>query len=364
MDDFGLDEGFEGFDSLEEDLDTTDGLGLAESKPGVGAGLSDFEIGSEESGISTGASDFDERVISDEISDAETGIAEPTGAFEEVMPGEAEIPGFEAPAAEPEPVSLTKRIITLVVALAIAVGAGAAFQIFLWPTVGGMIGIGGADEPKLDVQAELNAAQRGQEKLQKELREFKQIGGPNEVKTLQNEIVQVRQAQGSMEEFEATYNTAKEKEAAYDALLAKIDELGNKISEIREDIAQTKTEIEKSQISVARLANQSEREYERFRLELVRAELGHRLLIELQTEDIESLRNQLAELRRALSGLSSPASAITRAGESSQVQDLKYLSHEDEATEADTAQFKRYSPSEEGESEREDMEYRDSSHED
>ena len=57
------------------------------------------------------------------------------------------------------------------------------------------------------------------------------------------------------------------------------------------------------------LAQQTEKDYERFRLELVRAEFGQRMLIELQMEDIESFRAEVTELEKRLSRLTAPESS-------------------------------------------------------
>jgi flagellin-like hook-associated protein FlgL len=311
MDDFGLDDDFGGMDSLEETADT-DGLEMsaAGSEP-EGGGFSDFDLGSEgdDIGISTGGSDFDEKTISDEISGVETGVADTEAGLDDMFPdGVGEEPDFGGDIEEPEPTSLVKRIATLVIALIIATGVGVAFQIFLWPNVSKMVGMPGADEPKLDVQTEVNAEQRKKVKLQKELRDFRQIGGPEEVKGLQEELAQVRDAQGALEVFDQAYSKVKQKEASYDALLAKIKGVEGEISKTRSEIVNIKSEIEKSRDRVIKLAKQSEEEYERFRLELVRAELSQRLVYELKMEDIESFRAQVAELSEALSRLTLPDS--------------------------------------------------------
>jgi hypothetical protein len=301
IDEFGLDDDFAGLDTLDE-TDDTEGLdfGAGPSEPGLTDGLSDLDVESDEIDITTGASDFDEQTISDEVTGGDIGEPQAEPGLDEMFPGEAEGPVYAE--AEPEPTSLVKRIIVLVIAFVVAGGVGAAFQIFLWPTVGKMTGLV-KEEVKLDVQTEVNSKTRQKTTLQKELKNFRQIGGPDEVKGLQDQLAQIRDTQGSMEEFQKVHEQAKQKETAYNELLTQIEELGKETSNIRGEIAKIKSDIERTRNRVVALAKRSEEEYERFSLELTRAELSQRLLIELQMEDIESLRIQLAELNKALSRL-------------------------------------------------------------
>ena len=305
VDDFGLDDDFGAMDGMDS-VGDTDGLGLMDSaESDIGGAVSDFDLGSEDLDITTGGSDFDERTISDEISGGETDVADTAGGLDDMFQGEGEAPDYGEPFAEPQPKSLVKRVLTLVIVFAVAAGAGAAFQIFLWPSVSKMVGMA-SDEPALDIQTEVNSAQRQQAKLKKELKDFKQIGGPGEVKGMKEQLAQTRDTQGAMAEFQKTYDELKSKEAAYDELIARIEETGTEISNVRGDIANVKSEIEQTRNRVVKLAKQTEEEYERFRLELVRAELSQRLLLELQMEDIESFRVQIAELDAALSRLTVP----------------------------------------------------------
>lgn len=312
LDEFGLDEGFGDMGDLEESIDKVGTAPAgAESKPGMEPPFSDADFQTGEEDFSTGASDFDERTISDEISGSGLGVAEAGAEAPGAFPGEAEAPPFLEAAEEPEPASPTKRILTLAIVAVIAIIVGAVAQVFVWPVLGKLMGASGTDQPALDIQTQVNAARRENEKLKSEVNEFVGMGKPAEVKALQQQLAQARDSQGPMEEFQTEYNLAQERGAAYDALVAKIDEVETGISETRADIREVKAQIADARVRVAALAEQTEEEYARFQLELVRAELSQRLLIELQMQDIESFQEQLAELDRQLSRLTPAVSPAT-----------------------------------------------------
>ncbi|UCD57772.1 MAG: hypothetical protein JSV16_01290 [Candidatus Hydrogenedentota bacterium] len=249
--------------------------------------------------ISTGGSDFDDQTISDEISGSGPGVAE-LEEIAEGFPVEAEEPLLGEPIGEPEPGSPAKRILTVAV---IAVILGGVIQLFLWPVAGKMLGLLEPEEPELPLETLIGSEERSNRDLKGEMVKFEGIGTPAEVKALLQQRAQARDSQGSMEEFENTYSLAKEKEAAYDELLAGISEIESEISKTRADISRVEVQTEAARLKVLALARQMEEEYERFQLELVRAELSQRLLIELQMENIESFRAELAELVEYLSQL-------------------------------------------------------------
>ncbi len=213
--------------------------------------------------------------------------------------------------AEPEPASPVKRIVTLVVIAVVAIALGVVGQIYLWPMAAPMIGLGGSGEPELDVEAQVGAARREKARLQKDLNEFRTIGGLEEVKALQQQIATVRDTEGNMKQFTKKYDAVKKKEAAYDALVARVGKIESNIAETRTQIANVESQIKEAQEKVVRLAERSEEEFERFRLELVRFELSQRLLIELKMEDIESFRAEVNELQEHLSQLSPPVMPAT-----------------------------------------------------
>jgi prefoldin subunit 5 len=107
-----------------------------------------------------------------------------------------------------------------------------------------------------------------------------------------------------MEEFKAEFTAVKEQEAAYDALLKEISTLEENIRATGAEIENVRVEIDQAKRRVIQLARQTEEEYERFSFELARAELGQRLLIELQIQDIESIKEAIAKLEQRLAELS------------------------------------------------------------
>jgi|GEM_PF-7113494 len=304
LDEFGLDEGFGEPVEMQESIDSVRTMPAA-SEPGteeegVFSGL-EFETGDD--AISTGASDFDERTISDEISGTEAALEE----AEEGLPGEfaaeGEAPPFEEAVPEPEPVPPAKRIMTLAIVGVIGIILGAVIQLFLWPVVGKLVGLSGSDQPELNIQTQLSSAQQKNRNLTTEIGEFRKMGGPAEVKGLQQELIQLRDSQGPLEEFESEYNIVKQREAEYDELIARIGEIETNIADTRADISDVKIQIGEAQARVLQLARQTEEAYERFRLELTRADLSRRLLIELQMQDIEQFQIELSELQEQLAKL-------------------------------------------------------------
>ena len=272
-----------------------------ESEPRVEDEFSDFDITGADADISTGGTDFDERTVSDEISGATD------GDFGDAFAVGEEGPSFEGVEAEAKGASPLKRILTTVIALVVAVGVGAAFQIFAWPSVSKTVGLGATDEVKVDPQIQLTMVQKEEKRLSKELGEFKKVGAPNQVKELKTQIAETRTTQGAMEELKAEFAVVKEKEAAYDALVKQISTLEGNIRKTESDIENVRSEIEQAKHRVIELARQTEEEYERFSFELARAELGQRLLIELQIQDIAELKEDVAELENRLTKLSTAA---------------------------------------------------------
>ncbi|MBI5118066.1 hypothetical protein HZA56_16450 [Candidatus Poribacteria bacterium] len=306
-DELGLDESF---GDLEESIDAVGTARAgAETGPGLEVPVSEGDLGLGED-ISTGASDFDERTISDEISGVTgTGFAEEAAAPGAEFQGEGEAAPFAEAFAEEKPASFVKRVLTLAVVGVIAIIVGGVAQFFLWPIVGKLVGVSGGDEPKLDVQTQVNSEQRKNAKLKSEVAQFKAMGSPTEVKSAQQQLTQLRDSQGAVEEVEKANAAAKEKETAYNELVAKISGIESDVAKTRADIGDIKTRIIQARTEVASLAKRTDQEYERFQLELARAELNKRLLIELQMEDIDSFRAELAKLSDHLSEIAPAAPA-------------------------------------------------------
>ncbi len=301
LDEFGLDEGFGELGDLEESIDQ---VGTAPAGLRSDAPFSDADFDTGEADFSTGISDFDEQTISDEVSGPEViggpgAPVEAPGAFIE----EEEAPPFAEPVAEPEPVSAKKRIVTLAVVAVVAIAMGAVGQYFIFPLVGGFLGAGGAEEPKLDIEAQLNAEQRKNAKLKNEVAEFKKMGQPGQVKALQQQLAQTRDTQGPLTDLEANLGELKESETAYNELSQRISDLESQVAATRGDISNIRSEIDEARLKVVELARQTEEEYKRFQVELVRAERSQRLVIELQMEDLNQLRLRLDEISEYLSSL-------------------------------------------------------------
>jgi hypothetical protein len=312
MEDLGLDEGF---GELEESIDAVGTARAgAETGPGLDVPLSEGDLGIGEADISTGASDFDERTISDEISGVTgAGFAEGAAPPGAEFQGESEAAPFAEAFAEEKPASLVKRVLTLAVVGVIAIILGGVAQFFVWPVVGKLTGFSGSDEPKLDVQTQLKSEERKNAKLKSEVAQFKAMGSPTEVKNAQQQLTHLRDSQGAVEEVEKAHATAKEKETAYNELVAKISGIESGLGKTRADIGDIKVRIIQARTEVASLAKRTDQEYERFQLELARAELNQRLLIELQMEDIDSFRAELAKLSDHLSQIAPAESAAVGA---------------------------------------------------
>lgn len=308
-DDFGLDDEFDDLGTFGDTGDSVGALSMEdEAESEIGDAFSDFNIGAEEGEISTGGTDFDEKTVSDEISGmGETDFGETGDDFAEAFGAGEETLSLAGAVAAPTPkaASFLKSILTVLVAAVVAVGAGAAFQIYAWTTVGTMVGLVKADDKvALDPQTQLNDEKRQKRNLNKEMAEFKNVGGPAEVQALKKQIAETRDAQGSMEELESEFKSVKQKEAEYDELVNKIKKLETDINKTTNAIKKIAVDIEGAKRRVIDLARQTEGEYERFRFELVRAELGQRLLIELQLQYIASFRADIAKLEKRLSRLS------------------------------------------------------------
>ena len=283
-----------------------------DSEPSVEDAFSDFDITGDDAHISTGGTDFDERTVSDEIS-GETG-----GAFDEVrtdfdatLDADAEAAPLDAAPARSKAVSPVRSILTVVIAAVVATGGGAAFQMFAWEYVSQMVGLAPAEEVQVDPQIQLDDEGRKKGRFTKELGEYKKIGSPVQVQDLKKEIAETRDAQGSMEEFEAGFEVVVGKQTAYDDLLKRISGLEVDIEKTGAAIENVRVEIEDAKKRVILLARQTEEDYERFRFELTRAELGRRLLIELQLRDIASFKADVAKLEQRLSKLSTKALSPT-----------------------------------------------------
>jgi hypothetical protein len=309
MGEFGMDEGFGDLGDLEQ---SSDKVGTTPFASGTGGSDlpfsdSDFETGSED--ISTGGSDFDARTISDEISGADmASMPEAEAEVQGILP-EAEEPlpfggPGEAEEVEPTPVSPVKRVVTLVVAVVIAIIVGGAFQLFLWPMVAQKVGLVKSEVATLDIQAQLKSEQQKNLKLKAEVAQFKGLGSPAEVKGLQQKLTQVRDSQGPMQDVENKFNAEKEKEAAYDELVKKVDGIQADIGKTQSDIGDLKSQISAARIQVTALARQTDEEFARFRVELARAEVNQRFLIELQMADNRGLRADLDKLQQHLTQLS------------------------------------------------------------
>ncbi|MBI4830769.1 MAG: hypothetical protein HY801_04275 [Candidatus Lindowbacteria bacterium] len=310
-DELGLDEGFGDLEESISAVGTAPGVG--QSAPGLEAPVSEGDLGLGGADISTGASDFDERTISDEISGVSgAGVAEevapPGGEF-----GEGEAAPFGEAFVEEKPPSFVKRVLTLAVVGVIAIILGGVFQFFLWPIVGKMVGMAGEEQPKLDIQAQLGAEQRKNAKLKSEVGQFKSMGSPAEVQNAKQQLTQLRDSQGALEEYEKTYTVSKEKEAAFNELVAKINGIESDVGKTRGEINDIKARIVEARREVAALAKRTDEEYERFRLELARAGLNQRLFLELQVQDIESFRAELGKLSDHLSQLTPAAQAPAEA---------------------------------------------------
>jgi hypothetical protein len=318
VDDFGLDEGFGGLEGAEE---PDFGAGAFPGKAQTGSEeadlLSDLDLGDEEPVISTGGTDFDARTISDEISGVESGVTESEGGAFSL--GEEEEPFAEA-FVEPKRPPLVKRIAKIAAVFIVAIGIGGVFQMFLWPKVGGLLGKSGPTTPTLDVQTQVNAAQREKAKLNTEISEFRKMGGPEEVKAMQQRLAQLRDTDGPLEEIENQYASIKEEETAYDDLVKQIGDLESQIADTNNKISAVKSEIVETRESVTELQVRMKEEFERFRVELQRADYSQRLLIELQLADIRSFRAEVDELESYLSGMipaetaASPAEAESAVG--------------------------------------------------
>ncbi|GAB4353194.1 MAG: hypothetical protein Kow0099_37420 [Candidatus Abyssubacteria bacterium] len=302
LEEYGLDEGFDELSGIEEPIDRVS-TAPAASMGGPDVSGVDAELGGLDTDFSTGASDYDERTISDEISGG-TGLEEEAAAppdffAEGETPAPFEMPMEEAPS---QPVSPVKKAVTLVVVGIICLIVGGVGHYFVWPVVSKLIG-GGSDQPKLDLQALVNAEQRKNANLQKELKEFTMLGGPSEVTQLKQHLTQFRDSQGPMSEFESKYNLAKQQEAAYNDLLKKVEDIEAKIADTRADIRNVQADIEQARLQVNSLARQTEQAYERFRIELSRAELSQRMVAELRVQDLKTLHEELNRLERQLSQL-------------------------------------------------------------
>ena len=297
--------GFSDFD-LEDSGGGTGGMSDEfESEPRVEDEFSDFDITGADADISTGGTDFDERTVSDEISGATE------GDFGDAFAVGEEGPSVEGVEAEAKGASPLKRILTTVIALVVAVGVGAAFQMFAWPSVSKTLGLVSTDTVMVDPQTQLNNEKRVETRLTDELGEFKKVGAPAEVKKLKTQIAETRETQGAMQELKAEFAAVKEEEAAYDALLKQIAALEGNIKKTESEIENVRSDIEQAKQRVIELARQTEEEYERFSFELARAELGQRLLIELQIQDIASFKEDVVELENRLTKLSAAALTST-----------------------------------------------------
>jgi hypothetical protein len=276
-----------------------------DSGAGVESEFSDFDITASDADISTGGTDFDERTVSDEISGGtESEFGEPGGEFGDAFAVAEEGPALEGAEPEAKAASSLKGILTSVIAFIVAIGVGVAFQLFAWPTVSKLVGLASTDEVQVGPETQLNEKKREQSRLNKELGEFKKVGAPAQVQNLKTEIAATRDAQGPMEDLKAALAVAKEKEAEYDGLIKKMETLEASISQTGNEIENVRLEIEQAKKRVIELARQTEVEYERFSFELARAELGQRMFLELQIQDIASFREEVAELESRLTKLS------------------------------------------------------------
>ncbi len=309
LDDFGMDESFGDLSEIEQTIDKigTAPVETGEDSFGGGASFPDADIDTGE--FTTGGSDFDAQTISDERPGEASGGFEETlqeqepGAFLEEIGGEPyeQLPGSA---------SKGKRIAVLGAALIIAFGLGGAFEIFGWPYVSSMVGLG-PKEPQVNVADKLNAATQKNKKLKAEVATFKSIGSPAEVKSLQQQIAQARDSQGPVEDLENKLTEEKERETAYDELAKKVNDLQNEIGKTRSEIGNVSGKIDDAKLKVVALKNQTEQEYARFQNELMRAEISQRTLIELQREDSEMLQKQIKDLEEYLSRLEAQQAPLT-----------------------------------------------------
>ncbi|RJP74725.1 MAG: hypothetical protein C4532_01705 [Candidatus Abyssobacteria bacterium SURF_17] len=304
LDEFGLGEEFGEMGGLEDSIDKVGTAPVGrETEPGAEAPFAPAAYPTGEEDFTSGASDFDERTISDEVSGAGLGLEEAGVGAPEGLPGEPGALDFGEMAVTPKVVSPMKRVVTLVVVAVIALILGGVTQIFLWPLIAKTAGLSGADQPKLDIETQVKAAERENAKLKSEVGEFKGMGAPAAVKSMQQQLAQLRDSQGAMEEFENVYTAAKERETAYDELVKRIDGLEADISKTRGDIASVRAQINEARLEVVALARKTEEQYDQFQFELARAEFNQRLLLELQMQDIESFQIELKELDERLARL-------------------------------------------------------------
>jgi hypothetical protein len=308
LDEMGLDDSFGDMSDLEQSIDKIGTAPVdAGGAPEAGGSFSDAGFDSSDIDFSTGASDFDEQTISDEIS----GDRISTG-YEEALP-RAQEPGdfggefgespFGEPGAEVQAASPKKKILTILIVAVVAIALGGVFQIFGWPYVSRMMKAGEGEQPQMDVEAELAAAKRQNAKLKAEMTEFKEIGSPAEVKNLQQQIAQARDAQGPIEELETQFKSLQEKETAYDELVQKVNEIESSIADTRIEINAVKSKIEDARQRVVALRKQTEVEYARFQNEMARAEISQRTLIELEKEYNRRFQEELKSLQEYLSRL-------------------------------------------------------------
>lgn len=292
---------------IDQDSEIDKDAGI-DSEPSVEDAFSDFDITGDDARISTGGTDFDERTVSDEIS-GETGGAfdEARTDFDAAFDVDEKAAPMDAGPARPRAVSPVRTILTVVIAAVVAIGGGAAFQMFAWEYVSQMVGLAAAEEVQVDPQTQLDDEGRKKGRLTKELGEYKKIGSSVQVQNLKNQIAETRDVQGPMEEFEVAFEVVVGKETVYDDLLKRISGLEADIEKIGAAIENVRVEIEETKERVILLASRTEEEYERFRFELTRAELGQRLLIELQLRDIASFKADVAKLEQRLSKLSAKA---------------------------------------------------------
>ncbi|RJP21360.1 MAG: hypothetical protein C4520_10120 [Candidatus Abyssobacteria bacterium SURF_5] len=306
--DIGLGDSFGDLSDLEQSIDKI-GTAPVDSEVSVkrDASFADAGLDSAEMDFSTGASDFDEGTLSDEVS----GDRISTG-YEEGLPQEPEQPTFgeegegvplEEFAAGAKPASPKRRFIITIAAGIIALIVGGVFQFFGWPYVGKLVGLSSAEQPTVDVETQLADERRKNVKLKAEVDEFTKMGSPAEVKNLQQQIAQARDSQGPVEELEQSYNEAREREAAYDELLKQISDLEAEMGDTRGEISRVRSRIEDARLRVIALRQQTEQEYARFRNEMGRAEIAQRLLIELEGEDHRKFQEELRNLEDYLSHL-------------------------------------------------------------
>lgn len=308
FEDMGLDDSFGDMSDLEQSIDKigTAPMG-AEEAPDAGVSFPDAGFDSADMDFSTGASDFDEQTISDEVSaeQASTGYEEalPQAQEQGDFAGEFGESPFGEPAAAVEAASPKKKILMTIIVAVVAIAVGGVFQVFGWPYVSKMMKAGGEEQPRMDIEAQLADANKKNAKLKAEMAEFKQIGSPAEVKNLQQQIAQARDAQGPLEELETQFKSVQEKETAYDELVKKVNDIESSIADTRIEINAVKSKIEDARQRVVALRKQTEVEYARFQNELARAEISQRTLIELEKEYNRRFQEELKSLQEYLSRL-------------------------------------------------------------